>query len=79
MARIKSYKCDRCGNLSEEINFVTVTPIREKSHRRHYCDNCLENLYFHMQPAEHSISRANAKELTRGINYGRGAEALREQ
>lgn len=52
MPQIKAYKCDRCGEVFEQINYIDITEKGKLKQRRYYCDNCLEEFYFRMQMRE---------------------------
>ena len=52
MAKVKAYKCDRCGTVEENMSTVTIREIGKGTDIRYYCENCLAHLYFNMQPIE---------------------------
>ena len=50
MAQIKALECDRCSTVIASFNIVRIFRLGEQSQIRHFCDGCMDELYFHMQP-----------------------------
>lgn len=50
MPKISAYECNVCGDIFKQINVVRVQRIGTKQITYHFCDNCMDNVQFHMQP-----------------------------